>query len=248
MYKRVIMEFPNVRDIMEYHTARFGAPGMKRQPKQKLTPEQMAFKNQKNKERKCLWRLWNNFLENDYFVTFTYVKDARPPDMKAAQKDWRDATKIMRREFRKRGYELKWIRNIEVGRKGAWHIHAVINRITDADLIMKEAWPHGKVHFQLMYQKGEFRELAAYLTKSPRTDPRLKESNYSTSKNLPIPEPKEKILKSGTFGKNGKVRVPKGYYLDKNSYYEGVNPKTGYLYRSYTLIRIHKQKNRRNNP
>ena len=248
MYKRVIREFPRVRHVMEYHTARFGAPGQKRAPKQRLTPEQMMIKNQRNKERKCLWRLWNNFAENDYFVTFTYAKEARPPDMAAAQKHWKDATGIMRKEFRKRGHELKWIRNIEVGTRGAWHMHAVINRIPDADLIIKRAWPHGRVHYQLMYEKGSFRELAAYLTKSPRTDPRLRESNYSTSRNLPIPEPKEKVMSGRTFGKAEKLRVPKGYYLEKESYYEGTNPKTGYRYREYALIRIQKPKNRRNNP
>jgi hypothetical protein len=232
---RSTMHFPYAREVTEYHTAKYGAPGQQRAKKQKLTPEQMELKNLKNKEKMCRWRLRNNFDITDYFVTFTYAREARPPDMKIAKKHWRSLTYRLRSEFCKKGYELKWIRNIEVGTKGAWHIHAAINRIPDADLIIRDAWRYGKVNFQIMHEKGEFRDLAAYLTKTPRTDKRLKESNYSTSRNLPIPEAKKKPLKSGSFRK---INVPKGYYLDKNSIYEGINPKTGYKYRTYTFLKI----------
>lgn len=36
--------------------------------------------------------------------------------------------------------------------------------------------------FRLLYERGEFAELAAYITKTPETDPRLKESAYRTHK------------------------------------------------------------------
>lgn len=123
-----------------------------------------------------------------------------------------------------------------MGTKGGWHIHLVINRIPDTDIILAKAWEYGKVINELMYKKGEFAKLAAYITKTPDTDTRLRESSYSTSKNLQVEEPEQKIYKHWKVWKEPKI--PKGYYLDKESYHEGVNPVTGYKYREYTLIRL----------
>ena len=53
-----------------------------------------------------------------------------------------------------------------------------------------------------MYQKGEFEKLANYITKTPETDKRLREANYSASRNLPVPEPEKKVYKHWkTWGK-----------------------------------------------
>lgn len=235
-YKKKTMVFPYAKEIVEYHTARYGAPGEKRGKKIKPTREMIDKINQRNREKICRWKLRQHFNINDYFVCFTFKKDARPPDMEMAKEIFRRSIRKIRDAYRKRGYELKWIRNIEVGTKNAWHIHMVINRIPDTDIILKKAWNHGKVVFELLYEKGEFRELAAYLTKTTKTDPRLRESSYSTSRNLPLPEPDEKVyLHWKTFRK---IKVPEGYYLDKESFYEGVNPKTGYKYREYTFLKI----------
>lgn len=126
------------------------------------------------------------------------------------------------------------MRNIEVGTKGAWHIHLCINRIPETDLILADAWKHGKVYFQLMYERGEFRELAAYITKTPKTDPRLKESSYSASRNMPLPPPDEKTYRRWKPWE--KVKIPDGYYVDMDSFKEGTNPFTGRKYRIYTLL------------
>ena len=229
----------NAIEVEEYHSGRYGAPGQKRIPRKKPTPEQIEKINQRNKEKLCRRKLRQHFDVNDYFSTLTYRREARPPTMEAAKKDFADFLKKVRREYKKRGEELKWIRNIETGTKGAWHIHMVINRIPDTDVIIAAAWKHGKVQNQLLHEKGEFRELAAYITKTPKTDPRLKESNYSASRNLPIPEPEKKeYLRWKTWGK---ARIPKGWYLDPESYYEGINI-MGYRYRTYTLLRIERKR------
>lgn len=230
----------NVIEVEEYHTARYGAPGEKRGKKKKPTPEQIERQNQYNKEKVARRKLREHFEVNDYFTCLTYEREARPPDMQTAVKQFASFIRKLRTAYRKRGHELKWIRNIEVGTKGAWHIHLIVNRIPDTDVLLASFWQHGKVYNELMYQKGDFRELAAYITKTPKTDKRLKESNYSTSKNLPLPEPVKKIrLRWRTWGK---VRIPRGYYLEPDSLVEGENPKTGYHYRHYTLIRLDRTK------
>ncbi|MCD8329625.1 MAG: hypothetical protein LUC27_02895 [Lachnospiraceae bacterium] len=233
-YTKAVYRSKNAMDVSEYHTGRYGAPGQERQKRKKPTPEQIEKRNQYNKERTAKWKLWDHFDVNDYFSTWTYRKEERPPDMKTAVKDFGKAIKTVKREYKKRGATLKWMRNIEVGTKGAWHIHVIINRIQDTDIILSKAWQHGKIVNQLLYAKGEFRDLAAYITKTPQTDSKLKEANYSTSRNLPLKEREKKIIKWKTWKK---VRIPKGFELEKDSLHEGINPVTGYAYRTYTLIR-----------
>lgn len=138
-YKKKTWEFRRATEVMEYHTARYGAPGQKRVKKEKPTREDMEKVNQYTKERKARHRLRKYFYKNDYFSCLTYKVEERPPDMQTAKKDWSAALKIIRREYKKRGEPLLWMRNIEVGTKGAWHIHLVINRIPDTDVILKKA-------------------------------------------------------------------------------------------------------------
>lgn len=233
-YKRLTYTFPNAIEIYEHLDGRYGARGSPREKKKKLTPEQVRKRNQWNRERKARHKLRTWFQENDYLVTLTYRKSERPEDMKQAVKELGKALRKIRNEYRKRGYDFRYLRNIEVGTRGAWHIHLVANRIPDADIIIKKAWDHGGVNFKLLYEKGEFADLAAYITKTPDTDPRLKESAYHASQNLPVPEPERKVL---TRWKKQPKPKP-GYYIDKGSFHEGINQATGYKYRYYTMIRI----------
>ena len=244
-YVRKVYEFKNCIEVMDYHTGRHRAPGEKRGKKEKPTPAPMARQNQYEREKKARHKLRANFQEGDYFATFTYARDARPPDMTTAKKHWKDCTDKIREEYRKRGHELKWMRNIEVGTKNAWHIHAVINRIPDTDIILRKAWKFGKVVSQLLHEKGAYEELAAYITKNQDTDPRLKDAKYSTSKNLPVPEPDVKTYLHWRTWDKEKLRVPKGYYVDPNTFFEGKNPVTGRPYRRYTAIKLPNQKEKK---
>lgn len=234
-YKKKTYRFINAIEVEEYHTGRYGAPGQKRLKRAKPTPEQIERRNQYNREKLTRRKLRAHFRTNDYFTDLTYRQDARPPDMEAAKDHFKKFIREVRKEYKKRGHELKWIRNIEVGTKNGWHIHIVLNRIPDTDLILSRAWAWGKVVNELLYEKGEFSRLAAYITKTPKTDPRLRESSYSASRNLPIPEPQEKVYLSWKHWK--KIRIPAGYYLDQDSLREGINPVTGYQYRIYSLLR-----------
>lgn len=242
-YTKVVIRTRHGDVVSEYHSARYGAPGEKREKRKAPTPEQVEKQNQWQKEKKARIRLMEYFDENDYFSTLTYRIEERPPDMATAKTDFAEAMKIIRREYKKRGKELRWIRNIEVGTRGAWHVHIVINRIEDTDLILKKAWQHGKVVNQLMYEAGGFQKLAAYITKTPKTDPRLQESDFSLSRNMPLPEAEKKIYLHWKTWKE--IRVPKGYYLDKDSVREGKNPITGRKCRSYTLLKIRPEEERR---
>lgn len=239
----------DVLAVEEYHDGRYGAPGMPRQKKRKPTKEDMQKVNAMNKARLCQYRLIQYFTSGDYFATLTYKVSERPPDMKTALKHWDKLIRTIRREHRKRGAPLFWIRNIERGTKGAWHIHLVITRIPDTAHILEEAWPYGGIYLTQLkkskYYSEDFAELASYITKSEHTRekkadgseaaPRIKESSYSTSRNMPLPEPRKKKLSRWP----KEVKPKKGYYIAR--IHEGINPKTGYKYRRYTLIRLNRR-------
>lgn len=252
-YTKILRKTKKVIEVSEYHSARYGAPGQLRSKRKKPTPELIEKRNQYNRERTARLKMNEHMEKNDYYVTMTFTVEARPPDMDTAKLIFREFREKVSKEYKKRGSQFKWMRNIEVGTKNAWHIHMVLNRIQDTDIILREAWPHGKVIMQLTYEKGSFRELAAYITKTPKTDKRLREASYSASRNMPLPEPVKRIYKHWKTWKefiypedrdpldtDYHVRIPKGYYLDKDSYHEGVNPFTGYKYRTYTLVKLNR--------
>lgn len=236
MFRRNSFDLGDITEVEEYIDGRYGAPGDKRGKKRKATPEDVARINRWNKEKRCRRRLRMYFDENDVYATLTMRKDLRPETMDDMKKIWRSFLAIVRREYKKRGAELRWIRNIERGSKGAWHIHLVINRIDDTDLIIKKAWKdRGHINSTLTYSEGGFRDLAAYLTKDSENDKGIKESSFDTSRNMPLPKPKKKLL--ARWKDQGDIKPPKGYYIEKQEFYEGISA-TGFPVRFYSLIRI----------
>lgn len=248
MVKRNLYILKNVIEVEEFLDGRYGAPGEARVKKKKATPEQVEKVNQYNREKKARRKLRLYFeIGQDWFVTLTYRKDARPPDLKTAVKQFGRFRRIMAREYKKRELPFYWIRNIENTPTGNWHIHLVLNDIPNVNILvlLKKAWPHGRVKDpQQLYEKGELSALAAYITKNEKTkreyvpdgvlDHRITEASYNTSKNMPLPPPKTQKLKRW----REEPYVRKGYYIDQDSYFEGTNKVTGYNYRHYTMVRL----------
>lgn len=236
MYIRKTYNLGGYREVVEYHNGRYGAPGEKRRQRRKPTSEQRRKQNARQKMINCRRKLRAHFSPGDYFLTLTYRKEDRPADMETAKDHLRRFLRQIRKKYKKLSREMKWIANIEVGSRGAWHVHLVLNRIPDLDTAAAAAWPHGRIQQQLLYEDGAFDRLAAYMTKSPDTEERLVESHFSSSRNLPIPEPEVHIFRHHKTWKA--IRIPRGWLLDTNSVTEGINPVTGYPYRTYTLRRI----------
>lgn len=237
MYVRDEYNFGRVVEIEDHHTARYRPPGEKRGKREKPTPKEMEKYNQYMKVKKCRHKLRKYFTDKDYWVLLTWRREERPPDMAVAKKIFSDFMKKVRKLYKLKETPCRWIRNIEVGSRGAWHIHLIINRISDLDVILNEAWRWGRVSIRFLYEEGGFADLAEYVTKSEKTDSSLREANYSTSRNMPLDPPHRTVyLRWRTWKEN--LRVPKGYEVDKNSIVEGINPITGYPYRRYTAYKI----------
>ena len=235
-YRRREMWFPRSAEMWEFHDCKYGAPGQKRAPRRKATEEEIKQHNRRNREKKCRWKLRANFTPDDIFVTCTCRKDARPPDMDTMTKMVSRMLRELRKHYQAAGVELKWIRNIECGTKGAWHVHIVLNDVPDAIKAMKKAWPHGNIVIRPMRAEGDFQDLAAYLTKTPETDKSLKDARHWSSKNLLVPAPVERKYNHWkTFAEAEPRMIPKGWYVDKSSVYEGIT-KMGYRFRRFQLF------------
>lgn len=233
-YERKKYIFPRSIEIEENHTGRYGAPGEKRAVREKATPEEIAKVNRLNKTKRCRRKMRTYFQPGDYYLTLTYRKELRPADMEGAKEDWRHLRRVLAREYRKAGIPFRWIRNIECGSKGAWHIHLILKRIPEIDKVIVRGWKAGKVIWQAMTDEGDFRKLAEYMTKTPETDRSISAADYDASRNMPIREPRRTVInwqKTWTAPK-----IPKGWRLDEESVVEGINPR-GFRFRHYTLLR-----------
>lgn len=174
-----------------------------------------------------------------------------PPGMQAALKDFQKAMRYVRREFKKRGYEVFWIRNIERGTKGAWHIHLVINEIGDTASIITKAWTKGGTWSieikNSKYYDEDFTKLANYMTKDEHTTEEKKDRKARKTETqqrqiitrVAICHCRSQRLTSSSGGKK-EPKPQKGYYIAK--IHEGINPVTGYKYRRYTMIQLKRRR------
>ena len=188
---------------------------------------------------KKLKRILNaNFGPGDFSCTLTYREDERLPD-EEAKKEITNFLKRLKREYKKRGYDFKWIYTTEQKKKSIHH-HLILNSIPETAHLLTKHWKRGYVRISIMDDTGDYKDLADYIIKE--TDKTFRDPDsadrqrYSRSRNLIIPEPHKRLISAKTFHKDPKPK--KGYYIDKESLYVGENPVTGYPYMTYTMIRI----------
>ena len=231
----------------------YGTKSDVRGKRKKATPEQMARQNQQNRIKRIRLYLQANFYQNDLYLTLKYPKGTRKTKEEFL-KDIAYFQRCMRREYKKRGEEFKWIRRLEIGSRGGMHAHYVVNRIYGVELLAYKCWKFGGSHFTYLSEEGGMGALAEYFAKElPEETKQLKfiEEDmgqfvrYSRSKNLKEPEKEEKTYKRRTMRKvledvrNGTLKAADGFFIDKSSIKIGVNPYTGYSYCYWRELRIH---------
>lgn len=59
---------------------------------------------------------------------------------------------------------------------------------------------------------------------------------WNASRNLDKPKIEKRIIKANTFKTD--INVPKGYYIDKDTIFEGISDFTGLPFFEYTLIKM----------
>lgn len=228
--------------VEEYHSGRYMLPGEKRQPKRKPTPEQMKKSNERQRQKKARLLLLENFSPLDYHTILTYRRDERPERVEDVKQHLARLIRRLRDWFRRQGQTLKWVANIERGKRGAWHIHLVINRIPELDVQLARLWPYGRPKNVLIEDAKGLDKLAMYITKGSteerKGEPEADEIHaFTHSRNLKIPKPTKKVYKRWKTWNREKIRIPKGYYLDPESVEEWADC-LGYMHREYMLYRL----------
>lgn len=257
MHRKDVYRYGNYIEYEYKFVGRYGAKGEKRAPRRKVTPEQMKKQNQRNRERTCLRLMRANFFPDDLWVTLKFPKGTRK-SIDEVKKIRRDFFEALRRNYKKRKQELKFIYRIEIGERGGIHFHFVVNRLEGggpgADELIRALWlKYGTVHFAPMYEEGGFKALAEYLVKPVPDDVITGQltlfgeeeeakifCRYGRSRNLLVPEPEEHVYTRRTVRKlveEGPKPTP-GYYIDRDSVVSGVNPYTGMSYLRYVEIRL----------
>lgn len=252
-YRKHTFTFPNSIEHAYKFAGHIGAKGEKRAKRKKPTPEQVKRQNQINKENKYRHLLKANFLPNDCWVTLKYPAGTRK-SMDAVKQDLALFDKRMRRDYAAHGEKWKWVRRVEIGKRGGIHIHLICNRIWNTELLIAKNWPGLSHHSEPVRDEEGFEQLASYLCKPlPEEleqesifDPEeiKRASSLSSSRNLVRPEPEKKAYVRRTMKKiitDGPVARP-GYYIDKKSIRIGINQVTGYSYVQYTEVKIQQTK------
>lgn len=245
-YKEKTFRSENYIEHEILFAGRYGAAGERRGPKKKATPEQIKRQNQRNKENRLRRTAQLNFYPNDIWLTLKYPKGMR----KSLEKVERDIKKFqdgMRKDYKLRGEEFKWIKRIEIGKQGGLHAHFIINRIYGSELLIRKNWPYGS-YYAAITEEGGMEQLISYICKPiPEEVEQLsmfpiEEINrcakIGTSRNLKRPEPEVKEYRRKTVRKKMEnIEPEKGFHIDVDSIVRGINPYTGLSYLYYREIR-----------
>jgi len=238
-YFKTSVEAGATIEVTKSYTKRVGIKARGR--KEKPTAEEIEKVNQMNAERTLRLKINHNFRVDDLFITLTYQKDKRP-DPGEAKKNIKKLIDGLRREYGRVGVALKWVCVTEYLNK-AIHHHLLINHIEGRDVPkwVRKLWKFGRPNFKYLDDTGQYKDLAAYLiketSKTYKAKDGTKKQRYSCSRNLVMPVPKTEIIKKA------KKWLPdpkpiKGYYIDEDTIYNGIDPFTGKAYQRYTMVRI----------
>ncbi len=236
----------DVIEVEKSHTGRYGAPGCSRQKKKKPTREEVAKQNEMNAVKYLRRKMNCNFGAGDYHVILTYKKELRP-DQEGARKSLSQFLRKLRAVYKKHCAELKYIVTTEY-KSRAIHHHLVVNNVNLLNVTsqVSRLWQYGRPKFTVLDDTGDYSQLAEYFVKetgqSFREPDNPNKTRYSCSRNLTEPKVKKTVMFARTWREE--PQAPKGWYIDKNSFYEGVNPVTGYRYQYYTMRRIKRGKDR----
>ena len=123
--------------------------------------------NQTLAERELARLINANFRQRDLHLVLTYRRGQRPNEEKA-NRDLENFLRRLRKYFRSRGRELRYIAAIGYGKKGALHHHLVIPRMDVLDL--PQLWSGG-YRYTPLYKHPDYTALAVYIARQNRSAP-----------------------------------------------------------------------------
>lgn len=243
-YIKQVCKAGKTKEYERYYTKRFQPKKERREPRKNKTTEQQQKINDRIAERKLTRLLNANFNETSLYITWSYTKENRPADIDTLLKQVRKLLSDLRKVYKAEEQILKYVETAEVGERGAAHIHMVVNSIDTRKI--KRLWKYGFVTIKPLDNTGQYRKLASYFMKyyqkTRGTSEQIQKKAYNCSRNLIRPEPERRPMKGERFSKE--IKVPTGWYLDKETVEEGITA-DGYEFFRYTLVQCQDYKKSR---
>lgn len=244
VYRQRIIRAGNTIEVENTYPTRFGDT-LTRKKHSKATPEAMQAYNEELAIRKLTRLINENFVPDDWFVTFHYENHNRPEAYEKATAQLSAFLRKLRKVYSEWGIEFKYIKRTAYGERGGIHHHVILpqgERFKEITILWKE---HIKAtrdarppDCRALYDTGEYSSLAAYIVKQPMN---LENNEYIKkwigSRNLKKPqeEPPKDIYEIKW--KEPPTARP-GYYIDTDSIRAGCNPVNGRPYLFYRMVKL----------
>ena len=210
--------------------------GGKRRPKMNPTVNEVLEINKKLAEMNLAIKLNYNFKPGDIHFQLTYRKE---PTNAEAHKALEWVIKEFRKELKKLGIVLKAIYATEYLNKRLHH-HIVMSEV-DVNLV-REIWKkYGDVvRFSILDDSRDYRALAHYIIKETektfRDPDAFSRRRYNCTRSIVTPDANK--VEADPSDICDEPKAEKGYYIEKNSIYKGVNPFTGAPYVTYVQVSL----------
>lgn len=165
------------------------------------TPDWMKIANQKQKEKKLSRLIQTNFTRDDIYLTLTYETE---PEFEEGKKKLQKFLRTLRRRYKKKGWELKYIYRTEY-RGHRLHHHLIINDPTHGNVKrrdIQELWKEGMInHYSFQRYDGEHEDakrLSAYFCKESKQNiqEQKEKQAWHPSRNLKKPEIHHRTIRS----------------------------------------------------
>lgn len=212
----------SVKFVKKYFSTRYGTKGQVfRSNSGGETSAAQERVNDKNKVERFSILANANFVEDDYFLTFTYKRENRPESVETAKVQWTKFLRKLRTHYKRSGTELKYLWCLEY-KNAVFHFHLLCNNTDINAKIFRKLWNYGNVHIETLdnrnyHSVGEYMMKEQYLDKPERTKSRR---CYGSSKNLYRPEADIKILEADDWKEQ--PTAEEGYIIDDESVENGV--------------------------
>lgn len=221
--------------VKAYTPRGYGAPLKQRIKRMRETPKAMKKYNNAKRAEKLQMLILANF-DKGYHITLDYPKGQRPETYDQAEDNLKKCLYKISRRLKRKGKQFKYIAVTERGKRAAaLHHHMVIEFDQDVLSELLDVWGQ-HMHISVMYEEGQYKDLAEYLVKIETKEEQTKgKSKYHRSRNLTKPLEKSALVE-------GQIRdapfIPKGFELVPGSLVNGLNEVIGVRYQKYMLQRI----------
>lgn len=235
-YIRERCEAGGTVEIRKYYAPRFGVKGEKRMKRSKPSEETVRKANLRRAEKELRLLMNTNFDKSSWSITLTFKIQ---PTLEHLKESVTKYVRKLRDIAKRKKATLKYIYVYGIGKKRR-HAHMIVSGLP-ADVIA-DAWTEGHMSQTKIYTEN-LRELASYFIKNAENSREIMKKEgikpgrrWNASRNLEKPKIKKEIIKANVFKTD--INVPKGYYIDKDTVFEGISDFTGLPFFEYTLIKM----------